>query len=94
MEDKVMLGKLKSMFKRKPKPDTWRYLSKDDRDELIQELLFRLKDIEEDNQLLIKELGEMSSYCDKCDGGKNNYCLKCKGSGIVKKSRLIDWPWK
>ena len=94
MEDKLMLNKLKSLFKRKPKPDTWRHLSKEEKDILIEDLVLRLDNLEEDNELLKKELGELSSYCDKCEGSKLQYCLKCNGTGIVKKSRLIDWPWQ
>ncbi len=89
-----MLSKLKSLFKRKPKPKCWRNLSRDEKDSLIEELVIRLEDLEEDNALLKKEFGELSAYCDKCDGNKLQYCLKCNGTGIVKKSRLLDWPWQ
>ena len=89
-----MFARLKALFEKKPKPSTWRHLSSVEKDDLIEELIAKLDELDQNNELLIKELGELAAYCDKCEGNKLQYCMKCNGTGIVKKNRLMDWPWQ
>lgn len=55
-------------------------------------MLERLATLEEDNQMLIEELGNSIAWCDKC-GGSGDQCLKCSGTGLVQRKYLMDWPW-
>jgi len=88
-----VLEKLKDLLGIKPKSDTWSNLSRYEKDCAMDDLLERLEVLEDDNQSLITELGDISAYCDKCEGSKTVHCLKCEGTGIVKKKQLLNWPW-
>ena len=60
----------------------------------IDELFERVNTLETDVSLLIEELGEVATYCDKCDGRNAIVqCFKCNGTGLVKRKQLITWPW-
>ena len=87
-----MLERIKSIFARRK--GNWRGKSKEDKEELISEVLDRLNGIEQDIILLIQQVGEIASYCDKCDGNKTVYCMKCDNTGIARKDRLRNWPWQ
>lgn len=59
-----------------------------------EELLERIESLETDRDMLIEELGDIASYCDKCDGGSvTDRCFKCNGTGVVRKKQLMSWPW-
>ena len=92
MEAEVMWEKIKGLFRRQR--GVWRGRSKDEKEFLINELLDRLESVEQNIELLVKQVGEIASYCDKCDGSKITYCMKCSNTGIVRKDRLKDWPWQ
>lgn len=88
-----MLNKIKSLFKKKEK-GIWVGLDKVEQEILIENLITRILDLEEDRLLLINEIGEMPTYCDKCDVNRAHNCIKCGGTGIVKKNRLMSWNWQ
>lgn len=61
-------------------------------EEVYKALSNRLDFIEENQELIIQLLGEISVYCDKC-GNSDDKCFKCGGSGIIKKKQLFNWPF-
>lgn len=87
-----MWEKFKSLFQRNQ--GVWRGTNREQKEELVLEILDRLDEIEHNISLLIQQVGEIASYCDKCDGGKSGYCIKCDNTGIARKDRLRAWPWQ
>jgi len=61
-------------------------------DKDTEHLLIRIEELEENVNELIFELGELSSYCDKCNG-EGGACFKCKGSGIMQRKQGHRWQW-
>ena len=60
----------------------------------IKELESTIEDLVADHNIIIEKLGEISVYCDKCNGGADKpQCFKCNSTGIVKNKQLHDWPW-
>lgn len=88
-----MINWFKSLFKKK-KPERWSQFNKYEKDAIIEDMWVRLIELEEDRNLLVNEIGEMPTYCDKCDISKTKLCSKCGGSGIVKRNRLMSWNWQ
>src|SRR5689334_20204198 len=76
-----MINWFKSLFKKK-KPERWSQFNKYEKDAIIEDMWVRLIELEEDRTLLVNELGEMPTYCDKCEISKTKLCSKCGGSGI------------
>ena len=87
-----IIEKLKNIFKKKT--GIWIGTSDRQKEELVNELIDSLSNLEHDVKLLINQVGNISAYCDKCDGTKLGFCLKCSNTGIVQKNRLKDWPWQ
>lgn len=65
---------------------------KDDRDETIEMLREKISLLESDLDLLVEEVGEIATYCDKC-GEDSMDCFKCKGTGVIKRKQLFGWQW-
>lgn len=55
-------------------------------------LIDRIDSLENDLDLLIEEVGEIATYCDKCEENSSE-CFKCKGTGVIKKKQLCGWQW-
>ena len=66
--------------------------NKDNRDELIRLLEDRVSSLEDHLDMLIAEVGEIATYCDKC-GEDSTECFKCKGTGVIKRKQLFEWEW-
>lgn len=60
--------------------------------EILLDLIDRIQALEEDNEAMKLELGQIAVYCDKCSG-RIAGCLKCGGRGIITKSQLMSWKW-
>ena len=57
----------------------------------LSDLVDRIENIEENQGIIIQELGLIDTNCDKCIGSPS--CIKCSGTGIVSNSTLMGWHW-
>ena len=60
----------------------------------IEELETTIEGLESDRNIIVEEVGELSTYCDKCNGGSIvGQCFKCSNTGVIKKKQQYNWPW-
>jgi hypothetical protein len=63
-------------------------------DNRIEELETTVEGLVSDRNIVVEEMGEIATHCDKCEGGDIvGPCFKCSNTGIIKKKQLYNWPW-